>query len=150
LLDLEIIAQGKADEKHKNDRNNVLNNQPDLEAARWHGKTTAKTGAEQKFFDLGVDGERPHERHSVANRQHPNRVVISVRVGRASRVHERRKDFAITPVKEGHAHSEPYKRHVEVSAIIGKYPIKAHNADPEPMGEEPPYNERLLPPWRLV
>jgi hypothetical protein len=71
----------------KKTRNNILNDQPDLEVARRHGQAIAKAGAEQKSFHLGVDGERPYERHGVAKRQHPNCVVIFVRVGRASLVH---------------------------------------------------------------
>ena len=44
------------------------------------GRQCAKAGAKQKFFDFGVDGEGADERHGVAKRKHPNRLLIFVRV----------------------------------------------------------------------
>jgi hypothetical protein len=146
LLDLEIIAQGQADEKDEDDRNNILNNQPDLEAARWHGKAIAKAGAEQKSFDLGVDGERPHERHGIAKRQHPNCVVIFAHVGRASRVYERRKDIFISTVKEGYAQNQPHKGQHGVATVVGKRPIQEHDGNPEALDSEPQQVARPVPP----
>jgi len=38
LLDLEIIAQGEADEKHANDRKEVLEDHQELKACRRNGR----------------------------------------------------------------------------------------------------------------
>jgi hypothetical protein len=51
-LDLEIIAQGKADEKDGNDRKKVLKDYLTFRAVRWNGEgANIAIGAEQKFFD---------------------------------------------------------------------------------------------------
>jgi hypothetical protein len=131
--DLEIIAQREADEKDEDDRNEVLPEHPALISFRWNGQARSKAGTEKKFFDLRVNGERANERHGVAKRQHANRVAIFVCVGLASLVHQWREDRAITPVKEGYTQNEPYRRHDEVSAIIGEHPIKTHDDDPKPV-----------------
>jgi hypothetical protein len=66
-LNLEIIAQRKANEKHEDDRNEVLPHHQQLIAFR----AIAKAPAEQKFFNVGVDGERANERHGVSSATMP-------------------------------------------------------------------------------
>jgi hypothetical protein len=67
-LDLEIIAEGEAEEKNEGNRNDVLSDHPELQAFRWNGQASVKPRTEQKFFDLGINGERADERHGIANR----------------------------------------------------------------------------------
>jgi hypothetical protein len=70
-----------------------------LKAFRRNGQAWAKAGAEQEFFDFGVDGEGADERNGVANRHHTHRVRIFGRIERARLRHERREDPGITKVK---------------------------------------------------
>jgi hypothetical protein len=130
-LNLEIIAQGEADERDEDDRNEVLSQHQLLIAFRRNERArTVAAGAEKKFFDLGVDGERADERHSIAKCQHPHGMLIFVHI---SRYCLRRKHGKITPIEEKPARDEPR----ETAAIIGKRPVEAHDRDPNEVREKP-------------
>jgi hypothetical protein len=57
-LDLEIIAQGETDEKHADDRKEVLEDHQQLKACRRNGRAFVSNfaRAEEKFFDFGPMG----------------------------------------------------------------------------------------------
>ena len=82
-LDLEIIAQGEADEKRDDDRKEGLPDHKPLIAFRWDRMAILFVEAKEKFLDVRVYRERADERHSIGARNQLNRLFIFVSIEQA-------------------------------------------------------------------
>jgi hypothetical protein len=66
------------------------------------------------------------ERHGIAKRQHPDRLVIVVLVGWLRFLPEGRENRGISKIEDEDAHDKLRDGPGEAAAIIGKHPIEEH------------------------